>query len=266
MKAFIVLFWVFAVSSYAATNIIHFDQQEWPYCEEQTISFNVSPDEIYTNLSFLVNASIQPSTFRLSFISANSNEWIHAPLENPLPNQDNIYTVGMSSNEWHKPPWTYGTFNNDKLSITKFNLLIRRHGDSKEQNFEIHGVSFEVYEYFPQDWIDMYFPSNTLSQTELAELDSDGDGTSNYEEYIAGTIPTDSESVFKVVNITCNTKEIQLYWYSVDGKLYSIDRSTNLMIGFDRVVRNLLATPPVNMYIDNTATNKVPYFYSIEVK
>ena len=60
-----------------------------------------------------------------------------------------------------------------------------------------------------------------LSHT--AESDDDtggGDGMTNYEEYIAGTDPTDFSSVFAITNITRGSVTVE--WSSVTGKEYAV--------------------------------------------
>jgi hypothetical protein len=52
-------------------------------------------------------------------------------------------------------------------------------------------------------------------------------------------------------------------WWSVADKRYTLDRSSNLMAGFDWSVSNLLAVPPLNTYTDTTATGVCPYFYRV---
>jgi hypothetical protein len=57
-----------------------------------------------------------------------------------------------------------------------------------------------------------------------ANEDADGDGCTNYEEYVASTDPRDPASFFAVVNIekVADPLEVEITWKSVDGKYYAV--------------------------------------------
>ena len=81
----------------------------------------------------------------------------------------------------------------------------------------------------PTWWLNQYGFTNGL--WDAAEvLDSDGDGALNWQEYVAGTIPTDSTSVLKVIGqqIAGTTNTIQ--WINQNAKLgpYVVSSSSNL--------------------------------------
>ncbi|MDF7801930.1 fibronectin type III domain-containing protein [Pontiellaceae bacterium B1224] len=62
------------------------------------------------------------------------------------------------------------------------------------------------------------------------ELDSDGDGLAGWEEYIAGTVPTNSSSLLEVNSIELTTNGVVLSWQSVPNKIYSIITNTSLSV------------------------------------
>ena len=82
----------------------------------------------------------------------------------------------------------------------------------------------------PDSWRLRYFGSiyNLLSQ---ANADADGDGASNWQEYVAGTDPTDPKSVLQASTDQAAASQAQdcvIHWPSVSGKTYIIERSSSL--------------------------------------
>lgn len=68
--------------------------------------------------------------------------------------------------------------------------------------------------------------------------DSDGDGMADREEFIAGTNPAESNSVFKVISIRMGSPTV-LNWSGVSGRVYSVYWSTNLTGGFQCLESNI---------------------------
>jgi hypothetical protein len=68
--------------------------------------------------------------------------------------------------------------------------------------------------------------------------DSDGDGETDLEEFIAGTHPKQGQSVFKISRVTTGGQSV-LSWDPVSGRVYSIHWSTNLISGFQCLESNI---------------------------
>jgi len=82
----------------------------------------------------------------------------------------------------------------------------------------------------PDSWRLRYFGSlyNLLS---LAAADADGDSANNWQEYVAGTDPTDPSSNLRVSTDQAAATQKQdcvIHWPSVAGKTYLIQRSATL--------------------------------------
>jgi len=104
----------------------------------------------------------------------------------------------------------------------------------------------------PDEWYLSYF-----GEIRADGADSDADGMSNLEEYLAGTHPDDDTSYlgFTELPVSGVPGEFLVRWQSVSGRWYTVEAATNLSSGFDSIIEtNIPATPPENVHTDNTAT------------
>lgn len=58
--------------------------------------------------------------------------------------------------------------------------------------------------------------------------DLDGDGVSNYDEYLAGTFAGDATDRFELILREKNATQVQFEFFAITGKVYQIEESTNL--------------------------------------
>ena len=95
------------------------------------------------------------------------------------------------------------------------------------------------------------------------EVYFDGDAFSNWEEYVAGTDPTDTQAfpTFDMQPMALNG--YILSWASVSGRVYSIDWSTDLTQGFTPLAENILW--PQSSYTDLTHQAATEGFYQMDV-
>ena len=82
----------------------------------------------------------------------------------------------------------------------------------------------------PDWWMIQYFGHSTgqAGDNSLASDDADGDGSSNLQEYIAGTDPTNPNSVFRLSAVAPANSPVSLTWPAAPGRSYQIQYKTNL--------------------------------------
>ena len=81
--------------------------------------------------------------------------------------------------------------------------------------------------------------------------------------------PTNSASVLAMLTpVTTNTASgVIVTWQSISGIPYFLQRSTNLTSQppFSTILKNITGQTNTTSYIDNSATNGMPYFYRVGV-
>jgi hypothetical protein len=78
----------------------------------------------------------------------------------------------------------------------------------------------------PYEWMTYYFGNNVwLWPSPYA--DSDGDGVSNLNEFLAGTCPTNASSVLRI-DLQHTGQGLFLDWNTQPGLVYQVQVSTNL--------------------------------------
>ena len=117
-------------------------------------------------------------------------------------------------------------------------------------------------------WLASYgLPSNGSADY----LDSDNDGMNNWQEYLAGTNPTNASSVFKITSYQMlSATQFVVRWSSVSNRLYDVMRATNLSAGTGTFLprpnaTNLSGTAPQNAWTDAVTRAAAPSFYRINV-
>jgi hypothetical protein len=83
----------------------------------------------------------------------------------------------------------------------------------------------------PDWWTQQYFGHATGQEGDLsrAQDDADGDGLSNVEEFLAGTIPTNAASVLALhIAMDVPTYDVTLSWGAVPGRSYQVLSTTDL--------------------------------------
>lgn len=93
-------------------------------------------------------------------------------------------------------------------------------------------------------------PSDNLNSIldVLPNGDADQDGSSNREEWLAGSAANDPDSLFVVESTAPSGGGFVVRWSSAIGHTYTLHQSTNLVNGFSVVQTGIAATYPMNSY------------------
>jgi hypothetical protein len=96
---------------------------------------------------------------------------------------------------------------------------------------------------------------------------TDGDGMNNWQEWIAGTNPTNPLSVPRMQPLTNTVSSVLVSWQSVANRTYTVERATALgaPAAFSAVATNLSGQNGLTTY-SNTSPGQGSYFYRIGVQ
>ena len=99
-------------------------------------------------------------------------------------------------------------------------------------------------------------------------LDTDSDGMANWQEWRAGTNPTNAPSALHISSISAKGAIATLRWQSASGITYALERSTNLMVqpAFIPVQTNIAGTGGQITISDTNSTPSAPAFYRLSVQ
>jgi hypothetical protein len=76
-------------------------------------------------------------------------------------------------------------------------------------------------------WESYYFGKVSTNRTQ--STDSDGDGMSDYAEFIAGTDPTNAASNLRFLSAVVQpNRQVEFQWSAVPGRAYQVQATTNL--------------------------------------
>jgi hypothetical protein len=98
--------------------------------------------------------------------------------------------------------------------------------------------------------------------------DADHDGLNNWQEWMAGTNPTNAASVLCMVSVTNSTSGAIVSWASVANRSYSLERALNLggpPPAFSVLQGNIPGLDGVTSFTDTNASGAGPCFYRVRL-
>jgi hypothetical protein len=100
------------------------------------------------------------------------------------------------------------------------------------------------------------------------QTDADGDGLNNWQEWRAGTNPTDALSVLRFLSLLFSASGLIVSWQSVSGVNYFLERATELgaQPPFVPLASNIIGLPSTTTFSDTNAVGAGPFFYRVGVE
>ena len=130
-------------------------------------------------------------------------------------------------------------------------------------------VNIGAYEFQgPFDaWLRQYgFPTDGSADF----ADPDHDGKNNWQEWVAGTNPTNALSFLGMLppSASSNGLGVTVSWQSVSGITYFLQRGTNLVTEpvFSAIQSNIVGQAATTGYLDTNALGTGPFFYRVGVQ
>lgn len=112
-------------------------------------------------------------------------------------------------------------------------------------------------------WENYYFGAAETNRTQFT--DSDGDGMSDYAEFIAGTDPTNAASKFIFLPTPMPTNQVvQLKWSAIPGRQYQLENSSNLVNWMPLTGWQQATVSPMNYSATNASSGA--QFFRVQVR
>jgi hypothetical protein len=115
-----------------------------------------------------------------------------------------------------------------------------------------------------QQWQMLYFSCTNCPQA-AAAADPDGDGMSNTNEFLAGTVPTNSAIVFRVIAMEKLGGDIRVSFTSVTGKYYCLERCDFIGGAWTTIVDNIPGNNGNQQAIDIGGASRSCAFYRVRL-
>jgi len=115
----------------------------------------------------------------------------------------------------------------------------------------------------PDGWENRYGLDRGAAADAL--LDSDGDGVSNLAEYQAGTNPTDSGSVFRILRLTHQPQEVRVEFIAPAGQSFQLEQATDVSQPEWNAIGPVLHAQGGVLTLSDTAPGTTHGFYRVKL-
>lgn len=113
----------------------------------------------------------------------------------------------------------------------------------------------------PNGWKEQY-GLDPLDPT-VANSDPDGSGMTVLQDYLAGTDPTKANSAFRITAISPSGADTRVYFTSVGGKYYNLERCDFLGGGWTDIVTNIPGNDGIQWVKDIAGATRTSAYYRI---
>ena len=159
--------------------------------------------------TIVVSKNIASGSFSLTGPVSPSGSGLVTTVTNAPPGQYSV-TFGDVAFYETPPPQTNTLLASNTLTFT---------GTYAFPDVNSNGMS-DLYEQY-------YFGSVSTNRTRLT--DTDGDGMTDYAEFIAGTDPTNALSNLRIIRSFLSNGVMTAQWSAIPGRIYQVQTSTNLL-------------------------------------
>ncbi|MDF7807443.1 BACON domain-containing protein [Pontiellaceae bacterium B12219] len=141
-----------------------------------------------------------------------------------------------------------------------YTYWVRPYNDGGVGGFSLPESGYRSAGIVSGSWITAYFPGGYPGDG----VDSDGDGFSNIEEFIADTVPTNGLSYFRIEDQHESPSGFIIHWNAASGRVYAVNWIDGLTNSLVPLTNNIAY--PQGSYTDSVHAADDAGFYRLEVE
>ena len=116
-----------------------------------------------------------------------------------------------------------------------------------------------------EDWAEAHFTADELADPVISGeiADPDGDGLTNWQEFLAGTDPQDANSVLQITSVRQTVDGLELTWKAVAGHSYKIALSANAAGPYLPLEETIVATGDIGVVVLPVDAREHQLFFNV---